>query len=276
MNELVSQLAQLCIHSYPEIREEENEWRNRLTIQIPGVKFHQESGQTAFSFIDENRLFIIFRGTKFSFNWFRNFMIGKKDLGSKAKCHQGFYEAASVLWSQGLLGQEISRAMGNDMRICLAGHSQGAAMATVVAWYAEFSGMPIELLLAMNSPRVGNWRFIYELDKQMGARWVRTQHSRDVVPDLPTKYLGYMHGGKHVFFDRRAECSINPGWAFVAWDRWEERLHDWKKGKFFKQIINDHDVRYNAELIHIHRHKICPQRVVDMDIQHAGSQQKEG
>ena len=266
MNQLVDQLAQLCIDAYPDY-EEEHEWRNRLRIKWPGIEFHQESGQSAFSFIEDNRLFVIYRGTELSFNWITNFMIGKHDMTSGAKVHRGFHIASTTLWSQGLIGQKIMTAIGNDMRVVLAGHSLGAAMATITAWVCQFSGMPIEMLLAMNSPRVGNLKFAWLLDAELGARWVRTQHSRDIVSDSPPSFLGYKHGGKHVFFDRNREASINPRWGFVEWDRWLERWSDWKKGKFFHQIAKDHDVKYNAELIHLHRDKICPPiQIIDMDI----------
>ncbi|XP_075488384.1 phospholipase A(1) DAD1, chloroplastic-like [Primulina tabacum] len=91
---------------------------------------------------------------------------------------------------QTLLKQEISRILekyGNEpLSFTITGHSLGAALATVAAYDIKktFENSALVTVISFAGPRVGNWSFRCELEKQ-GTKILRIVNSDDLITKVP-------------------------------------------------------------------------------------------
>ncbi|XP_073306951.1 phospholipase A(1) DAD1, chloroplastic-like [Primulina huaijiensis] len=91
---------------------------------------------------------------------------------------------------QTLLKQEISRILekyrNESLSFTITGHSLGAALATVAAYDIKntFGNSPLVTVISFAGPRVGNWSFRCELEKQ-GTKILRIVNSDDLFTKVP-------------------------------------------------------------------------------------------
>ncbi|KZV49063.1 Alpha/beta-Hydrolases superfamily protein [Dorcoceras hygrometricum] len=91
---------------------------------------------------------------------------------------------------QTLLNHEISRILekyGDEpLSFTITGHSLGAALATVAAYDIKktFGNSPLVTVISFAGPRVGNWSFRCELEKQ-GTKILRIVNSDDLITKVP-------------------------------------------------------------------------------------------
>ena len=184
---------------------------------------------------------IAFRGTdsRSIGNWAENMRYWRSDLplpipggaASGAAVHTGFYRS----WNDSALAPNLTAAAAALARahpgapLYVAGHSLGAALATVAAvdikarleraWEAETAAWEAEQkdsgtaasrrrrrlsaappppppppirLFTFGSPRVGNAAFASFVERSTSAS-VRVTHNRDVVPSVPPTWVGFHH-----------------------------------------------------------------------------------
>ncbi len=96
-------------------------------------------------------------------------------------------------------------------RLLLAGHSLGAALATLAA-----SVWKPALLLTIGSPRVGNAKFVESLDS---CNIVRLLSCCDLVTDVPFEMAGYRHAGIPLYVTAQGSVLADPAPAFMEKDR---------------------------------------------------------
>lgn len=110
--------------------------------------------------------------------------------------------------------------LGPDARLVVAGHSLGAALATLFTYNMRAKhSMPLELY-TFGNPRVGNRQFADAFDAlvtyQDGSSEpsaFRVSHRYDVVPHVPLEVMGYHHHGV-LYFCKDADgvdCRPMPG-----------------------------------------------------------------
>jgi hypothetical protein len=179
--------------------------------------------------------------------------------GTDASDHTDLYDDADALltdWDKGgkvhtgfahALGQvsaELLPALANPRykkyRKIYAGHSLGAAMATLLA-----SIQAPDRLFTIGSPRVGNADFIATMKGVTSTRYV---HCCDLVPRVPPDVAGvlnFSHLGAMIYIDRTGTISTAPDKDFVRSDRFqgaEEYIvkYAWKAGNVALRELADH------------------------------------
>jgi hypothetical protein len=127
--------------------------------------------------------------------------------------HNGFAVFVRALRPQIL--EWIENAKPDCSKLILAGHSLGAAMATLAAtiWRPGW-------LVTLGSPRVGDAAFIATVE---AARIVRLVDCCDAVTDVPPKLSGYTHIKANTYLTRDAKTVENPQPSFVVSDRLRAR-----------------------------------------------------
>lgn len=119
-----------------------------------------------------------------------------EDLGYPGcKVHGGFLNAWQDAEPFAMTFINAALAEYPAFRLVLAGHSLGAAAATVAAAYLRKAGQPCDLY-TYGSPRVGNEEFVQYMMATNGSSNFRVTHWDDPVPQVPpTSWLmgSYRH-----------------------------------------------------------------------------------
>ena len=124
-----------------------------------------------------------------------------------------------------------------DCRLLYAGHSLGAALATLLAGLKAPSA-----LYTIGSPRVGDQDFAASLGGVKSSRYV---DCCDLVTQLPPPLLGYAHIGDALYIDRNRQLVENPTDDYIAADRLRARAdyllqYAWKAGNVGVRDLADH------------------------------------
>jgi hypothetical protein len=133
---------------------------------------------------------------------------------SSGRVHGGFATAVRTLRPQIL--EWIGHANPDGSKLILAGHSLGAAMATLAAtiW-------PPAWLVTIGSPRVGDAAFVATVAATHKVRFV---DCCDAVTEVPLEFAGYRHVGEPTYLTRDAGLVENPEPSFIMVDRLHARI----------------------------------------------------
>lgn len=149
---------------------------------------------------------LVFRGTEQDVRDFRSDLetFPIRVAGDGARVHEGFEQALDAVWPEILL--ELTK---QDCPVFYAGHSLGAALATLAA-----ARRRPQAAYVFGSPRVGNERFAAALSS---VALYRVVDDTDVVTDLPPELIGFRHAGElHRIGPRpEVEARFDP----LAWFR---------------------------------------------------------
>lgn len=142
--------------------------------------------------------FVVYRGTEFF--GLRDWGIDGKFLLKRtgaARVHRGFYKQLLSLERNRAVGERLRRARTEGVRrFVFCGHSLGAALAQLAAFYyvsgGVLSGDEVRLI-TFGGPRVGDAAFARKCDARL-PYFFRVVHDRDIVPRLPP-FQSYVHAG---------------------------------------------------------------------------------
>lgn len=155
---------------------------------------------------------------------------------SGGRVHAGFAEAARSVLPQ--VNDWLGSAAGQHNRLILAGHSLGAALATLAATVLQPA-----LLVTLGSPRVGDAVFVSALSE---LRVMRVVDGCDVVTQLPPALSFYAHVGA-VSYIRCIDglCVEDPSPSEIEADRIQGRAryaaeHAWRPGSVLLRELADH------------------------------------
>lgn len=142
----------------------------------------------------------------------------KVKLNGKEKIHAGFKESADNVWPQilAIIKKIADEKYSAKHAVWIAGHSLGAAMATILALYAAENNIRISGLFTFGSPRVGNRKFVKALERSLITPY-RFVNCADVVTRVPN--IGYRHFGDAVYIDRKGRVSTNTSSSYIIYDR---------------------------------------------------------
>lgn len=157
--------------------------------------------------------YLVFRGTDPVLNWVTNFRYRLEDRGyADTRVHSGF---AGVLEEPGMWAriQLLADRAWPLQTIHITGHSLGAALATLTAWwFANKWYRRWPLLYTFASPRVGDRRFRETFDSAcIHQRVVRVG---DRVPDLPPLFPGSWE--THTGVERRIGAADTRWWQWTG------------------------------------------------------------
>ncbi|MBN2089872.1 lipase family protein, partial [candidate division KSB1 bacterium] len=155
----------------------------RKTIHLK----NQKSMTIPIGFIAQQneKIFIIFRGTKTVKEWIHNFSINLKEclLPNYGNIHEGFlliYDSVRKTILENL--QKIDT--GN--KVFVAGHSLGAALATLVVPDIETTiKKKVTALYTFGSPRVGDDTFVKTFNSSFANKSYRIVNTSDIVTSIP-------------------------------------------------------------------------------------------
>jgi triacylglycerol lipase len=111
--------------------------------------------------------------------------------------HEGFAEAAAAEDVTKNVTQAIDASRQTDRPLIIAGHSLGAAIASLAALHAlEEKKHPPLAVYTYGMPRTGGATFKARYDKPLGNATYRLVNGPDVVPTVPLPVAGYRHVGR--------------------------------------------------------------------------------
>lgn len=167
---------------------------------------------------------IAFQGTTDLDDWFVNLQAWSTDGH-----HTGFWE----------VGQKLFDKLKIDRPTYLTGHSQGAAVATVVAcllW--ERDPKLLAGLYTFGSPRVLKRGYARKYKYMPAYRFV---NQNDLVCRLPSFLCGYRHVGELHYYNNYGDRYVSPNILQRAWNHLKrDRLLD---------SIGDHSCELYQDLI---------------------------
>lgn len=169
----------------------------------------------------------------------------KRDLGvrmvawteSAGRVHAGFASGTRSLLPQ--IRQWVDRTGPDSKKLIVTGHSLGAAMATLTA-----SVLPVEWLVTLGSPRVGDLDFIRTLQ---AAHSVRIVDCCDLVTHVPPPLTsgGYTHVPTCTYLTQDGQPILDPAEALISADRSSARRryfarYSWRLGNVLLRPLADH------------------------------------
>ena len=153
-----------------------------------------------------NGLVISFRGTvdKDIKNWIADldalFVSPYPDIGS-ASVERGFYNSYSFF--QPLVHAYVAGLSPAPTRITVTGHSLGASIASLCAFdlarNRSVSGNATVDTITAGQPRTGNAAYASAFAQAIPTAW-RLVHNRDIVPSVPTQFMGYHHTHTEIWY----------------------------------------------------------------------------
>jgi len=128
-----------------------------------------------------NRIWIIFRGSKEYRDWMEDFKVEfEEQFESGVMIHKGFNDFFSVIKEK--VTPTISKYKSNE--IIVAGHSLGAALSTLFGLELKRNNYNNIHVYNFGSPRIGNLKFKKLVDDTDIPIW-RHVNTEDVIPTLP-------------------------------------------------------------------------------------------
>jgi triacylglycerol lipase len=144
----------------------------------------------------KSEVFLIFRGTMTTTEWIRDFSIHLTTYPYKTfgKVHDGFIQTYDG-FRKGI--QDSLGRLGPGRKLFIAGHSLGAALATLAAPdVVSMKGVKAATVYTFGSPRVGDRTFADDYNSLFRERSFRIANSSDIVVAMPfpVPFLGFLGG----------------------------------------------------------------------------------
>jgi hypothetical protein len=155
------------------------------------------------------RAFIVFRGTKTVKEWISNMGIGLKEypLPDYGSVHEGFLQLYCSI--RPAIIEALSQ-LGGKRKLYVAGHSLGAALATLALPDIEASAkVKIDALYTFGSPRAGDDAFVRAFNSDYGKRSFRIANTSDIVTQVPLPIpLAGLVGAYFSHVDTPVDCTV--------------------------------------------------------------------
>ena len=134
----------------------------------------------------QSSIYVVFRGSTSIEDWANNLdaILTTYPKCSGCEVHKGFYAAQQSVISTITNEVQTLRAKYPSYTVVVAGHSLGAAMATLTTLDFMDSGIAPIRMFHFGSPRVGNTAFAEFASNRIVDR-NRNTHYKDMVPHCP-------------------------------------------------------------------------------------------
>jgi triacylglycerol lipase len=187
-------------------------YANDLSRKIGG---HSVYGYVAQNPAPPHDVVVAFRGTEDMFEWVRDFEFGHRahpacdTSAPPLECEAGF--SAIYATCRDAVLAAIAAAKGGRAPLYVAGHSLGAAIATLLAFDVACRAkngapLPVPTVYTFASPRVGTAPFASAYDTLVPESY-RIANAPDLVPHTPPAALGYQHVSTLVPVDSGASAK---------------------------------------------------------------------
>lgn len=149
-------------------------------------------------------------------DWTTDALVFLVPIGPGAFAHAGFTVALNWVWP--IVEKAIAGASGRT--VWFAGHSLGAACATLAAYRYSRGGRAVQGVYTFGSPRVGDGGF----QERFTPRAFRVVHGRDLVTGVPgigpDDGLIYRHVGRPRYLASDGSIGLVPPWSFPSVDEY--------------------------------------------------------
>jgi hypothetical protein len=162
-------------HGFDVAMDKIRSMRAEKTLQVP------------MGFVARKRgcAYVIFRGTRTVKEWIRNLSIGLSPyiVPGHGEVHDGFLRTYTSI--RKVMAEALSEMKGRH-RLVVAGHSLGAALATLAVPDMEKNlSLKVTALYTFGSPRVGNDAFVGAFNRETERRSFRITNTSDIVTSVP-------------------------------------------------------------------------------------------
>ena len=189
----------------------------------------------------KKRYTIVVRGSESSKDWFYNMFVWKtainglfednaanRDKYSKIRVHSGFYKMITtdnihnelLTYMKGLIKENPT------WDIYFSGHSMGSVTSTLLSYLLakELPNTKITVV-ALASPRVGNFAFKTDFDNTPNLKLYRICYKRDIVTSFPAFY--YYHVGCNLLYmdDKWTDYGKTNKISYYLYNRWNPMDH---------------------------------------------------
>lgn len=158
---------------------------------------------------------VVFRGTLNLNNWYRDLQFIQPEAPfpnspAGSRVHYGFLK----VWEY--LKPNMTKAIADLVReyhfpVYVMGHSLGGAVANLAA-YDIHSTLGIEtvqiVMIAINSPRIGNSVFARWLKTIKFKQFIRLVNQNDLIPHLPIKLMQFEHTPTEVWVKNENDTVV--------------------------------------------------------------------
>ncbi|XP_043690436.1 phospholipase A1-IIdelta-like [Telopea speciosissima] len=123
--------------------------------------------------------------------------------------------------------QLVTRYKDEDISITFVGHSLGASLSILSAFDIVENGLstiPVSAFV-FGSPQVGNKAFNDRLKAFTNLRILHIKNIIDVIPQYPSKFLGYSYTGIELLIDTRKSTSLKDSKNPSDWHNLQAMLH---------------------------------------------------
>jgi len=185
--------SELSMDAYMNEADFRRKYGDRYSIELL-----DRDGTQCYALTSPTRLYYIFRGTEAT-KWSdikadMKFRKTAACYGTAGRIHRGFKDALDCVWEEFLVHYfENQKSEGTDRLLYFAGHSLGAALATVAA---SRVGREDSIGYTFGSPRVGNSKFV----EGFVPKFYRFRNHNDIVTRHPIPFVGYRHIGELRYF----------------------------------------------------------------------------
>jgi len=150
---------------------------------------------------DKDKIVIVFRGTLSIYDIFvdlKQGLISIQDLDStinkNVKIHLGFYNYIKRILETILFKIDVFVTKNKTKHIFIAGHSLGAALATIITYIVSKRYPSIHIYnYDLASPRVGNKSFVDDYNSQKNITTFSIMNLFDSIPNLPGLDKNFEH-----------------------------------------------------------------------------------
>jgi lipase (class 3) len=205
----LAEICRLCYH--PDYHHKQNInfgcFKYKKVAFIDNVKTSTHISLLKVSGIDSggssnNSLVIAFRGTDDLNDWNTNLQTIQRPYGSTGKVHSGFKDAYLSIRKE--LLEYVDR---NSLPIFVAGHSLGAALATLTV-SDIYKNINFDSCYTFGSPRTGNKDFINSIESN---NFYRVVNNCDIVTVVPLDFaiIKYRHIGIPFLIDNEGQLINN-------------------------------------------------------------------
>lgn len=174
----------------------------------------------AFAAGNDKMIIVVFRGTqpKVLGDWVTD-ALAIPVPGPAGLVHDGFNRALDTIWKD--VTDTIASFQDKAQSIWFAGHSLGAALATLAAAYRVIAhDRTINGIYTYGSPRVGDRDFSRVYDQELASRTFRFVNNNDLVARVPMRSRLFSHVGSLRYFDTDGVLYSDPHW----WNRFLDEI----------------------------------------------------
>ncbi|MCR9119356.1 MAG: lipase family protein [bacterium] len=137
-------------------------------------------------------------------DWIANFDTRQIKIPNLGRCHFGFWVYADALW-RNFLAPQLQQHPPHDQPLYITGHSQGGAVAGLIAHLLTRRGWSPRLTVSFGAPQ-----FLHpEAARAYQPELIRFRNRGDIVPLLPRSWRRrYADCGRTIDLPARSVCSL--------------------------------------------------------------------